>query len=134
LERLFRHEMPRISYCRCEHPLTFEVDRLRRIRKEHNIDFAFYDSVAFACDGRPEDAEVAARDFRAVREIGCGSLHIAHVNKSEEHDRKPFGSSFWHNGARSTLFVRAVEQTGDDKILRLGFFNRKSNLGRFIHR
>src|SRR5262245_32488918 len=128
LERLFGSDMPQIFYCRCERPLTAETDRLRRIVREHQIDYAMYDSVAFACDGPPEAAEVAGRYFRAVREIGCGSLHIAHVNKSEENDRKPFGSSFWHNGARSTWFVQGVA-SGEDSTLRLGFYNRKANLG-----
>lgn len=128
LERIFGNDMPLIEYVRCERPLTAEVDRLRKVVRDKKIDYAFFDSIAFACDGRPEDAEIAGRYFRAVRSIGCGSLHIAHVNKSEESDKKPFGSSFWHNGARSTWNVQAAEQVGDGT-LRLGFFNRKSNLG-----
>jgi hypothetical protein len=129
LEMLFGTSMPHILYCRCERPLTSEVDRLRRVVQENNVEYAIFDSIVFACDGRPEEAEVAGRYFRAVREVGCGSLHIAHVNRSEENGRKPFGSSFWHNGARSTWFVQASEQAGDEHTLRLGFFNRKTNLG-----
>src|SRR5262249_13708807 len=128
-ERLFGAEMPaNVWYRRCERPLTIEVDSLRAGVREHQVAYAIFDSIAFACDGRPEDAEVASRYFRAVRSINCGSLHIAHVNKSEENDKKPFGSSFWHNGARSTWNIQAVEQAGDGT-LRLGFFNRKANLG-----
>jgi hypothetical protein len=128
-ERLFGSEMPRVLYCRCELPLIGEVSRLRRIVREHKVDFAMYDSVAFACHGRPEDAEIAAAYFRAVREIGCGSLHLAHVNRSDDNDKKPFGSIFWHNSARSTWYVQAAE-TADDGAMRLGLFHRKSNLGR----
>lgn len=128
LERLFGSVMPKVLYCRCERPLTHEADRLARIVRESKIDYALYDSVAFACAGRPEDAEVAGQYFRAVREINCGSLHIAHVNKSEDNDRKPFGSSFWHNGARSTWYCQATE-AGEDGELRIGIHNRKSNLG-----
>ena len=128
--RLFRADMPpSLFYCRCERPLVSEVDRLRRIVREHGVDYAIFDSIAFACDGPPEAAEIAGRYFRAVREIGIGSLHVAHINKSDSGDQKPFGSAFWHNGARSTWFVKAVEQTGDDSVLQLGFYNRKSNLG-----
>src|SRR5262249_117378 len=80
-----------------------------------------------ACDGPPEAAEVASRYFRAVRQIGCGSLHIAHVSKSSESsDQKPFGSAFWHNLARCTWNVQADPENNQ---LRLGFFNRKANLG-----
>jgi hypothetical protein len=129
LERLFGPTMPRILYARCERPLTAEADRLRRLVKEHALDFVVFDSVAFACDGPPEAAEIAGRYFRAVREINCGSLHIAHVTKSENADQRPFGSAFWHNGARSTWNVQAADPDSNGS-LRLAFFNRKSNLGR----
>ena len=130
LERIFGSDMPHIHYAICERPLTAVVDGLRRVVKDNRIQYAIFDSIAFACDGPPEDAEVAARYFRALREIGCGSLHTAHVSRSkEDHDKKPFGSIFWHNGARSTWFVQVSEQVGDEKVLRLGFYNRKNNLG-----
>jgi len=125
-ERLFGSQRPPLTYCRCESPLTSEVDRLARIVRENGIVYAFFDSISFACDGRPEEAEIAARYIRAVRTLGIGTLHIAHVNKSEEHDRKPFGSSWWHNGARCTWYVKA-EESGSS--LDLGFYHRKSNLG-----
>lgn len=130
LERLFWDGMPQIFYARCERPLPYEADRLRRIVKEKGIDYVMYDSVAFACDGPPESAEVASRYFRAVRQIGGGSFHIAHINKGDNSDQKPFGSAFWHNGARATWFAQAVSGTTDSDVLRLGLFNRKANLGR----
>jgi hypothetical protein len=130
LQRLFPDGMPRVMYARCERPLVHEVDRLRRIVRENGIDFAVFDSVAFACDGPPEAAEVAGRYFRAVRQIGNGSLHIAHVNKGENADQKPFGSAFWHNGARATWYVKLAGGSSDGDVLNLGLFNRKTNLGR----
>jgi hypothetical protein len=129
LERLFGPAMPKITYARCEKPLIYEVDRLRRIARDEGIEFAVFDSVAFACDGPPEAAEVAGRYFRGVREIGGGSLHVAHINKGDNADKKPFGSTFWHNGARATWFAKATESSGDATMLTLGLFNRKSNLG-----
>jgi hypothetical protein len=130
LERLFGPKMPKVAYARCERPLAFEVDRLRRIVHESAIEFSIFDSVAFACDGPPEAAEVAGRYFRAVRQIGGGSLHIAHVAKGEGADKKPFGSIFWHNGARATWFSKLAEDSPEDNVLHLGLFNRKCNLGR----
>lgn len=127
LERLFGPIMPKVLYCRCERPLIHEADRLRRVAKDHHVDYALFDSVAFACDGPPESAEIAGKYFRAIREIPCGSLHVAHINRSETSDAKPFGSAFWHNGARSTWFCQAGEPANNE--LRLGFFNRKCNLG-----
>ena len=130
-EKLFRDVKPPLTYCRCEAPLTNEIDRLRRVIREEHIAYAFFDSISFACDGRPEDAEIAARYLRACRSLGIGSLHIAHVNKSEDHENKPFGSSWWYNGARSIWFIKANDNGSD--VLNLGFFHRKSNLGPLRH-
>lgn len=129
LERLFGADMPDIQYVRCTRPLIEEADRLRRIRREQAIDYTFYDSVAFAGDGPPEAAEVAGRYFQAVRQIGGGSCHVAHVNKSQEADQKPFGSSFWHNGARATWNVKLAESIPGSNTISIGLYNRKSNLG-----
>ena len=130
LERLFPDGMPRILYARCERPLVYEVDRLKRIVRDGGIEFAVFDSVAFACDGPPEAAEVAGRYFRAVRQIGGGSLHVAHVSKAENGDQKPFGSAFWHNGARATWYVKLAEASAGTDVLQIGLFNRKVNLGK----
>jgi hypothetical protein len=130
LERLFGADMPRILYARCERPLVHEVDRLARIVRDQRVEYAVFDSVAFACDGPPEAAEVAGRYFRAVRQIGGGSLHIAHISKADGADQKPFGSVFWHNGARSTWYAQLADPSADGDTLSLGLFNRKTNLGR----
>lgn len=130
LERLFPEHMPRIIYARCERPLIHEADRLRRIVRDFNIQYTVFDSIVFACDGPPESAEIAGRYFRAVRQIGGGSLHVAHITKGEGADRKPFGSTFWHNGARSTWYAQLAQGTREDDVLQVGLFNRKANLGR----
>ena len=133
LELLFGTAMPKVIYARCDRPLVYEQDRLCRIVREEGIEFAVFDSVAFACDGPPEAAEVAGRYFRSVRAIGGGSLHIAHISKGDNADRKPFGSAFWDNGARKTWFARATEPSDDAVTLTVGLFNRKSNLGPLGH-
>jgi hypothetical protein len=56
-------------------------------------------------------------------------LHIAHVNKSDNAEYKPFGSSFWHNSARSTFFVKLAGTSPDGQVVTVGLFNRKANLG-----
>jgi hypothetical protein len=128
LERLFGPDMPDVKYVRCSRPLVHEVDRLRRIARDEEIAFLFYDSVAFACDGPPESAEVAARYFQAVRQIGGGSVHIAHVSRAEGADQKPFGSTFWHNGARSTWNVKLAETVPGTNQITIGLYHRKVNL------
>jgi hypothetical protein len=135
LARLFGATPPDVHYARCERPLTVESERLARIVEELGIEYLICDSVAFAADGPPESAETAAKYFRAVRHIGVGSLHIAHVTKpkDEERDRasnqKPFGSVFWHNAARATWFVKRATAAGDERDIAVGLYNQKTNLG-----
>ena len=130
LEHLFgADKMPGVVYARCAKPLVHEVDRLTRIVQDHHLNYAIFDSVAFACDGPPEAAEVAGNYMRAVRSLGVGSLHLAHVSKAEGADQKPFGSSFWHNGARMTWFVKLSEGNPVAGEITIGLFNRKANLG-----
>ena len=113
-----------------KYPSRLPQSRLRRkLDEKSGLDFAVYDSVAFACDGPPEAAETVGAYFRAVRQIGVGSLQIAHITKAEGGDRKPFGSAFWHNSARATFFIKTAEPVGGDASLTLGVFNRKANLG-----
>lgn len=130
LERLFGADMPEIHYARCTRPLVYEADRLRRIVRDARLDFCICDSIAFACDGPPEAAEVAGRYFQALRQLGeVGSLHVAHVTKSfESGDQKPFGSVFWHNGARATWNVKLAESSPDESRITIGLYNRKANL------
>ncbi|HXG71557.1 MAG TPA: AAA family ATPase [Gemmatimonadaceae bacterium] len=128
LERLFGANMPAMLYARCSRPMSAEADRLRRLVRQHNVAYLVCDSVAFACDGRPEDAEVAARYFQALRQIGVGSLNVAHTNRSEDADKKPFGSAFWHNGARATWNLKISNDARPGEIV-VGAYNRKANLG-----
>lgn len=129
LAQLFGDDLPEVRYVRCERALVHEVDRLRRIAREERLDYAGFDSVAFACDGPPEAAEAAATYFRAVRQIGIGSLHIAHVSKAEDGDKKPFGSAFWFNGARACWYLKRTEGSPDRPDVDLAIFPRKANLG-----
>jgi hypothetical protein len=123
--------MPAVTYLRCDRPLVMEVDRIRRTIRERGLTFVILDSIAFACDGKPEDAEVAGRYFRALRSFGeIGSLHLAHVTKALDNaDRKPFGSTSWHNGARSTWFVKLSEQAPGDTGAEVALYSRKANFG-----
>lgn len=128
-EQLFGPPIPAIRYARCTRPLFYEAERLRRIVIDERLQYVVLDSIAFACDGPPEAAEVAGRYFQAVRQLGpIGSLHVAHVSKAEGADQKPFGSTFWSNGARATWFVKLAEATSSDRIS-IGLYNRKANLG-----
>lgn len=129
LERLCGEDMPDIVYARCDRPMVAEADRLRRLVREHGADYLIADSAAFASDGPPESAEVASGYFRALRSIGVGSLNIAHTTKAEGGDRRPFGSTFWHNGARATWHARRSAGDLGEPSLSVALFCRKANLG-----
>jgi hypothetical protein len=134
LESVFGQNMPAVVYARCVRPLVQEVDRLARIIHDNGLDFAMVDSAAFAASGPPEASETATEYFRCVRELGIGTLSLAHVTKKRYDDKgdasehRPFGSTFWHNGARATWFGKSINATSDHSFT-LGMFNRKNNLG-----
>lgn len=129
LERLFGADMPPVLYHRAERPLTVEIDGLSRQVRDHGIEYLILDSVAYACDARPEDADVAGRYFRALRTLRVGSLSLAHINRSETGEHKPFGSVFWSNSFRQTWFAKRDHESPDGRAVTIGLFCRKNNLG-----
>jgi len=78
-------------------------------------------------------AASATAFFRAERQLGIGGLLIAHTPKAnvEPGHERPFGSQFWWALVRSAYFVSAPPSA--DRRLVVGFYHRKSNLGR-LHR
>lgn len=132
-ERLFSQHVPDVVYVPCSRPLIYEIDRLVQIKHDHSLDYAVFDSVAFACQGKPEDAENASAYNRAVRQLEIGSLHIAHITKGENGDQRPFGSAFWHNQARATWFAKAeAPAESNTKTRTIGLHNRKVNFGPYL--
>lgn len=130
LSRLFGADLPVVHYARCSRPLVYEAERLRRIVREQQLDYVVLDSIAFACDGPPENAEQASRYFQSLRRLGeVGSTNIAHITKGENADRRPFGSTFWFNGCRSCWNVKRSEGIPDESLVQLAFHHRKANTG-----
>lgn len=127
LARLTGDRIPDIVYVPCARPLAEDVDRIRRIVARQGLEFLIADSVALACDGPPEAAEVAVRFFGALRELEVPVLAVAHVNRSGDTER-PFGSAFWHNGFRLTWYVKREADPGPDS-LAVGLFAKKANTG-----
>jgi hypothetical protein len=132
LEAITGPDMPDVRYVRLDRPLIHEVDRVRRIVHQDKLTYLHFDSVGYGTAGAPESAEAAMDYFRACRQIGIGGGHIAHVTKSETGDQRPFGSTFWHNSARSTWNVKLANTSPDGHTLQLAVFHRKSNLGRLL--
>lgn len=129
LEKLFGSEMPDVKYRRCDRPLIIEAENIAEQVRQCGIDFVICDSVAFACDGPPEAAEVAQRYFRALRQLKVGSLNLAHVTKGENSDKRPFGSTFWFNGCRAAWYAEQAETPAGEDYIQVGLYHRKFNLG-----
>jgi len=128
LERLFGSDMPAVRYHRCQAPLVDLADRIRRDVRDEGLGYVLLDSVAFGCDGPPEESDTVRRYFQALRSIGpVGSLNIAHMSKADGSDMKPFGSVFWYNGARSIWYFKLAD--GDPAAVTVGLFHRKANTG-----
>ena len=88
------------------------------------------DSAAYGCAGAPESAEAALDYFRALRSLSIGTFLTAHVTKSEEGDKRPFGSSFWHNSARATWHVKRSNPDEQKSTIYTLVSQRKCNFGR----
>ena len=121
-------ELPDIIYVKCDKPLVHEIDRLRRIVCNERIEFGHFDSVAYATDGKPEDAVSAMAFFRAFRQLGIGGSFIAH-SRREDGEQQPFGSVFWHNTFRATWHIKRAKTSSDGGTVTIGAFPRKFNLG-----
>jgi hypothetical protein len=129
LQRLFGDRMPPVRYLRCERPLVHEVDHLRRLVKDEGVEYAVLDSIAFACHDKVENADVAAAYFRCLRQLGIGTLNVAHITKGEHSTERPFGSAFWHHGCRSSWFAKRASESANGRDLVVGLFNKKCNVG-----
>lgn len=129
LERLFGDDLPDVKYLRCERPLTIEAEGIAEKVRNSGVEFVICDSIAFAADGPPEAAETAQRYFRALRQLRVGSLNLAHVTKGDGNDKRPFGSTFWYNGARSVWYAERDAEASVGNVMHVGLFDRKFNLG-----
>jgi hypothetical protein len=94
------------------------------------VQYVVIDSAGYASDGRPEDAEVALRYFRALRQLRVGSWTNAHISSGEHGTEKPFGSVFWFNSARAVWYLEKSKTPSAPNAITVGAYQRKNNLGR----
>lgn len=102
-----------------------QQDAIRREIDRTKAGLVVVDSAVMACGGNPSDAEPVKAMFNAMNRIGVPVILIAHTDKAEN-DKYPFGSIFWHNGARMTWNVKRIDSEESPDI-QVGFHNRKAN-------
>lgn len=129
LHRLFGpKQIPGLLYHRAYQPLAEAVDGLRRLIADRRVTFVVVDSVSCAADGPLEESATATRLFQALRRFNCGSLLLAHTQKSVEgRDRTPFGSVFFTNLSRRVWSAEKIDDAGDTFVVKLRC--TKSNFG-----
>jgi hypothetical protein len=118
-----------LFYRRCNRPFVDDIIPIRDIIAKRNIQFLVCDSLSFAAKSPIEASESALGYQQALRECGdIGSLHIAHINRSEKSDERPFGSTYWHNMARATWFLKRGQNPPYPNEITVGCYNKKANL------
>ena len=118
-----------MAYLRCSAPLHEITRQVKRHLTESGCTMVIIDSIAAACGGEPERADVALRLCNAVRSLDTTALLIGHQTKGNDDTGKPFGSVFWTNEARSTMEIKRQQDAGMDT-MNLGLYHRKINDGR----
>lgn len=120
--------LDRIFYVQPVAPIWDIAGWIRSEAQRVEADYIIVDSITYAVSGmEPEKSVTAVRYTQAANAIGYPILSIGHVTKSDADPRHPFGSVYWHNGARITIGVsrRDPEQADSDRIVK----HRKANQG-----
>jgi hypothetical protein len=115
-------------------PLEDQWEAIKRCCDEKEIGFICLDHIAAACSGDANEQAVATRFARAHGRIGRPMMALAHITgndmKNPDAVEKPFGSIFWHNLSRRTLFVLR-QQEDESSLADLGLYPKKVNDGRW---
>lgn len=113
-------------------PFADTLPGLQRVIAAQDIRLLVLDHAAAACGGEPEKSDSALRFYRSVSKLGLPMIALAHITGEMERDPsqvlRPFGSIFWHNGARRTWFVQKYQEQ-ESSVSAVGLFNRKVNDG-----
>ena len=119
-------EMP---YMQMEDTLPASVKQIQQRLTETGCNMIIVDSIVAAIGGEERAKNEASAFGNAVRSLHTTALLIGHQTKGDDNSGKPFGSTFWHNVARSTMEVQRQQDAGQDT-MHLGLYHRKMNEGR----
>ena len=125
----------RILYRRCGLPLCDEIDAIQEIVDEHKINLVIVDSQTPASGHGQDAGQVASVFFNALRSLGCTSLIIDHVSKSnmrsDEDFAGPINSVVKFNRSRSVFSIKKV-QSPDNNSVYCRIKHTKHNEGRLL--
>ena len=116
-------------YRRCEAPLHQEVHQIARQVEERGVKLLIVDSAAMACGGDLASPDAAIKLQRALRQIGCASLVLAHTSKGaaqEGQEKTAYGTVFFRELARN---VWEVQRADGDNPVRIALHQKKNNFG-----
>ena len=115
-----------LTYVACGDNLANMAEEIEKKAEEGNSVFLIVDSAVPAASDDVNDVGAPKALFHALRTIGRPALILAHVSKGGEDAKKPFGSAFWWNYARS-VWRMSSEQLPDAAYLTIGLEHRKAN-------
>ena len=115
---------PDFHYMHILRPLEDDFDRVSAYLMKHKIKFVVIDSAARAVL-EAEASGPVNQYFNALSGLEATTLTIAHVSKTGK-ESEPFGSVFWHNGARATFRALGTEA---GPTLTMALRNYKANNG-----
>ena len=115
-------------YRYCSQPLVYDIDQIRRLVSENNIELAIIDSQMAASSHVPGDPAVAiAQFYGALRSLRCTTLTIDHQNKEGE----LYGSIAKTNRSRSQFELKKAQEP-DETFIEVALIHRKHNEGKHL--
>jgi len=116
----------KMLYRFCFRPLFADVDRLRRIIIDNDVDLVIIDSLGPASGGDLNSPQPAIDFYNALRSLKISSLIVAHTAKNVRKKSSIYGNVYFGNLARSIWEVVGYQDPGDTD-LHIGLFHRNAN-------
>ncbi len=102
----FGADPAKVAYVQPTKPIWDRVGFLRAQIARFNVDLVVVDSALYACGGEEAEKSVTAVKYGiAIAQLERPILTLGHVTKENADPQYPFGSVYWHNGARVTIAV-----------------------------
>lgn len=117
-----------VNYRRCFTRLADDIEPIRKICEENQIDTIIIDSAGLACGGDLNLTEPVTMFFTALRSLSVTSIIVHHTTKEGKRKKTPFGSTYFTVQSRTIYEVKG-SQEADSNVLHVGLFHYKKNIG-----